>query len=189
MRFGAPQTFRRAHAIRAAFRRGKLLVYATESCFGIGCDPRNRAALRRLLRLKARPWTKGLLLIAAEPSQLSPWIVTPTAAQARMLAASWPGPNTWIIRASPRVPHALKGRHRGIGVRVTAHRGAAALAQIVGSALVSTSANPAGLRPLRTHRAALRRFGHSAYVIPGQVGARKRPSTIRILETGAVLRA
>lgn len=189
MRFGEPQTFRRARAIRAAFREGKLIIYATESCFGIGCDPRNQKALRRLLRLKGRLWSKGLLLIAAEASQLSPWIVKPTAAQAQTLDASWPGPNTWIIRASPRVPHALRGRHRGIGVRITAHRGAAALAEIVDSAVVSTSANPAGLRPLRTYRAARRRFGRDAYVIPGRVGARKRPSTIRILETGAVLRA
>lgn len=189
MRFGETQTYRRARAIRAAFRQGKLIVYATESCFGIGCDPRNQKALRRLLRLKSRPWTKGLLLIAAEASQLSPWIVTPTAAQSETLAASWPGPNTWIIRASRRVPHALKGRHHGIGVRVTAHRGAAALAEVVDSAVVSTSANAAGLRPLKTYRAAQRRFCRHAYVIPGRIGARKRPSTIRVLETGAVLRA
>lgn len=189
MRFGEPQTFRRARAIRAAFRQGRLIVYATESCFGIGCDPRNQKALRRLLRLKSRPWHKGLLLIAADAAQLTPWIVTPTAAQAEKLTASWPGPNTWIIRASPRVPHALKGRHAGIGVRVPAHRGAAALAHIVGSAVVSTSANPAGLRPLKNYRAAQRRFGSNAFVIAGRIGARKRPSTIRILETGAVLRA
>lgn len=189
MRIGDPQTFRHARAIRAAFRHGKLIVYATESCFGIGCDPRNQKALHRLLRLKRRPWTKGLLLIAAEATQLSPWIVEPTAAQAKILAATWPGPNTWIIRASKRVPHALKGRHAGIGVRVTAHRGAAALAKLVGSAVVSTSANPAGRRPLKTYRAAQRRFGGDALVIHGRVGSRKRPSTIRILETGAVLRA
>lgn len=189
MRLGDPHMYRHAREIRAAFRRGKLLIYATESCFGIGCDPRNLKALQRLLRLKSRPWHKGLLLVAAEMTQLTPWMLTPTPEQARTLAASWPGPNTWIVPASRRVPRALRGRHRGIGVRVTAHRGAATLAKIVGSAVVSTSANPAGLRPLKTYRAVQRRFGRNAFVINGRIGARKRPSTIRILESGAVLRA
>lgn len=188
MRSRDAQTFRHARRIRAAFRSGKLLVYATESCFGLGCDPNNRLALRRLLRLKRRPWHKGLLLVADSASQLEPYIEAPSAEQEATLAASWPGPQTWIIEARRGVPRVLTGRHRGIGVRVTAHRDAAAVSRIVRSPLVSTSANPAGGMPLRTYRACVRRFGARALVVPGRVGEAKRPSTIRILKTGQIIR-
>lgn len=188
MRSRDAQIFRHARRIRAAFRSGKLLAYATESCFGLGCDPGNRRALRRLLRLKRRPWHKGLLLVAHSAAQLEPYIETPSAGQKVDLAASWPGPHTWIIDATRRVPRSLTGRHRGIGVRVTAHRDAAAVSRIVRSPLVSTSANPAGKMPLKTYRACVRRFGARALIVPGRIGGAKRPSTIRILKTGQVIR-
>ena len=188
MRSRDAQIYRHARLIRAAFRSGKLLAYATESCFGLGCDPNNRPALRRLLRLKRRPWHKGLLLVADSAAQLEPYIEAPSAEQQSELAASWPGPHTWIIDARRRVPHSLTGRHRGIGVRVTAHRDAAAVSRIVRSPLVSTSANPTGRMPLRTYRACARRFGSRALVVPGRVGGAKRPSTIHILKTGQIIR-
>lgn len=188
MRSRDAQIFRHARRIRAAFRSGKLLAYATESCFGLGCDPNNRRALRRLLRLKRRPWNKGLLLVADNAAQLQPYIEAPSAEQKIELTASWPGPHTWIMDATRRVPRSLSGRHRGIGVRVTAHRDAAAVSRIVRSPLVSTSANPAGRMPLRTYRACVRRFGARALVVPGRIGGAKRPSTIRILNTGQLIR-
>lgn len=180
---------RHARRIRAAFRNGGLIAYATESCYGLGCDPHNRRALQRLLRLKQRPWHKGLLLITDRASRLSPFIVAPNIEQQITLAASWPGPNTWIIDAKPHTPRNLTGNHRAIGVRMTAHPDAAAIARIVRSAVVSTSANVSGRIPLKTYRACLRRFGAATLVVPGKIGAAKRPSTIRVLATGKVLRS
>jgi tRNA A37 threonylcarbamoyladenosine synthetase subunit TsaC/SUA5/YrdC len=51
--------------IAAHLRRGGLIAYPTESCYGLGCDPDNRTAVLRLLKLKRRPQRKGLILIAA----------------------------------------------------------------------------------------------------------------------------
>ena len=50
--------------IAAHLRRGGLLAYPTEYCYGLGCDPRNRVAVQKLLKLKRRPQKKGLILIA-----------------------------------------------------------------------------------------------------------------------------
>ena len=55
-------------------RRGGLVAYPTEYCFGLGCDPFNRAAVLRLLRLKRRPVEKGLILIAADIAQLAGYV-------------------------------------------------------------------------------------------------------------------
>ncbi|MDR2196170.1 MAG: Sua5/YciO/YrdC/YwlC family protein, partial [Gallionellaceae bacterium] len=61
--------------IAAHLARGGLIAYPTESCYGLGCDPRNRAAVLRLLKLKRRPQGKGLILIASRYEQLAPWLV------------------------------------------------------------------------------------------------------------------
>lgn len=188
MRRRDAQIFRHARHIQTAFRRGRLIAYATESCFGLGCDPKNRSALKRLLRIKRRPWQKGLLLVADRASRLEPFIVAPNVEQQIILAASWPGPNTWIIKAAERIPRALTGKHDAIGVRVTAHSGAAAIARIVRRPIVSTSANVSGRIPFKSYRDCVRRFGAVAFVVPGKTGAANRPSTIRVLATGQVVR-
>lgn len=174
--------------VRAHIAQGGLIAYATESCYGLGCDPRSARAVRHLLQLKGRPQSKGLILIADRYSRLRRYVLPPTEEQSRQLDQAWPGPHTWLMPASRHTPHWLRGRHESIAVRVTAHPDAAGLCRALGTALVSTSANRAGLRPLKTHSACVQAFGQSVLVLPGRVGARKTPSTIQHLLTGKVVR-
>lgn len=174
--------------VRAHLGGGGIIAYATESCYGLGCDPRNARAVRRLLRLKGRPQSKGLILIADRYSRLRRYVLPPTAAQSRQLDRTWPGPHTWLMPASRHTPRWLRGRHESIAVRVTAHPDAAGLCRALGSALVSTSANRAGLKPLKTYAACVKAFGQSVLVLPGRVGARKTPSTIQHLISGKIIR-
>ncbi|MDD5180811.1 MAG: Sua5/YciO/YrdC/YwlC family protein, partial [Gallionellaceae bacterium] len=60
--------------IAAHLKHGGLIAYPTEYCYGLGCDPRNRRAVRRLLQLKSRPQHKGLILIAGKFAQLAPYL-------------------------------------------------------------------------------------------------------------------
>lgn len=177
-----------ARRLRAHFRQGGLIAYPTESCYGLGCDPRNYAAVRRLLRLKQRPQAKGLILIADACRRLTRYLAPLTEAEHLQLAAPWPGPHTWLAPASRRTPHWLRGRHTSIAVRVTAHPVAAGLCRALGSSLVSTSANLAGAKPVKTYRDCVRAFGQSALVVPGAVGGRRKPSTIQDLLTGRIIR-
>jgi len=169
-----------------ALRHGKIVAYPTEGVYGLGCDPRQRAAVARLLKLKRRRWQKGLILIAADPAQLAPYVADlPDIAR-----RTWPGPHTWLVPARPDCPRWLRGVHELIAVRITAHPLAAGLCRTAGMALVSTSANRAGAVPARFARDVRRRLGHRVdYVLAGRVGARKRPTPIRNALTGASLRA
>lgn len=166
-----------------------VIAYPTESCFGLGCDPRDRRAVRRILRLKGRPQSKGLILIASDFSQLRPYVAELPPRYLERLKQAWPGPVTFLLPAGPHAPLWVLGRHRLIAVRVTAHGGAAALCRSLGTALVSTSANRLCARPARTYADCLRRFGRSARVVKGRVGSRRRPSTIMDIETGRILRS
>lgn len=184
-RLPAAALLRRA---KAALRHGGVLAYPTESCFGLGCDPFNVRAIRRVLELKARPRHKGLIVIAASLEQVRPLIRPLSAAEQAELARYWPGPYTLLLPASHRVPSLLRGRHNKIAVRVTAHGEAAALCRALGTALVSTSANRAGQKALKSARACRHAFGHAVLTLPGRIGTRRQPSTIVDFETGRVLR-
>lgn len=177
-----------SRTLRLYLRRGGVIAYPTESCYGLGCDPRNPYAVRRLLALKKRSASKGLILIAAHPSQLRPYLATLSLGLTNRMHALWPGPNTWLVPASHNCPAWLRGRHDAIAVRVTAHKGAGWLCELAGMALVSTSANLSGGKAAKTASECRRLFGKRALVIPGPIGARRRPSTIRDLLTGQIIR-
>lgn len=177
-----------ADALRAHIRRGGLIAYPTESCYGLGCDPRNVRALKHLVALKGRSAAKGMLLIADTFKRLAPFVGTLGAADRARMAKTWPGPVTWVVPASAACPALLTGGRPTIAVRVTAHPGAARLCRELGMALVSTSANKTGRKPAKTAAECRRIFGRRVRVVPGRVGARKRPSTLIDLATGTVLR-
>lgn len=174
--------------LRAHLKAGGVIAYPTESCYGLGCDPMNRLAVARILELKGRPQAKGLILIASRPAQLAPY-VDARALRAAAQSGYWPGPFTLLLPVSKRCPPWLTGRHSKLAVRVTAHPGAAWLCARLGTALVSTSANRAGGVSLKNARDCERMFGHAVRVVPGKIGAAKRPSTIIDFDTGRILRS
>ncbi len=176
------------HHARARLRHGGVIAYSTESCYGLGCRPLDVRAIRRVLAIKARPNHKGLIVIAADFEQIRHLVRPLSAAQRAELARYWPGPYTFLLPASRRVPPALRGRHDKIAVRVTAHGEAAALCRALGTALVSTSANRAGQKSLKTAQACRKAFKDKVLTLPGRIGKRRKPSTIIDLETGRVLR-
>ena len=177
-------------AALSALRRGGLVAYPTEGVYGLGCDPGDAAALDRLIALKRRPDAAGLILIAAEFSQLAPWLAPLAPELEARAAASWPGPVTWVWPALPSVDRRLSGGRATLAVRVTAHPPAAALCHAFGGALVSTSANRHGEPPARSAAVVRNLFGDTLdAVIDAPCGDLTGPTEIRDALTGAVLRA
>jgi len=174
--------------LRAYLRGGGLIAYPTESCYGLGCDPRHPRALKRLIGLKGRGAAKGLLLIADHYKRLQPFVHALSPADRARMQQSWPGPVSWVVPASAACPPLLTGGRPTIAVRVTAHAEAARLCRRLGMALVSTSANKSGKKPAKTAAECRRIFGAQVRVIDGRIGTRKRPSTLIDLATGTVLR-
>jgi L-threonylcarbamoyladenylate synthase len=169
---------------------GGVIAYPTEAVYGLGCDPRNAEAVRRLLAIKRRPEHKGLILIAANWSQLAPYVTPLDDARMAEIHASWPGPVTWLLPARDDTPRWLTGRHETLAVRVIGHPLAAALCRAWGGALVSTSANRSACPPARTALQVRLRLGAAVdLIVAGPCGGRERPSAIRDGRTGAVVRS
>ena len=178
-------SFRR---LAAHLRRGGLIAYPTESCYGLGCDPRIRKAVLRLLKLKQRPQRKGLILIANKYPQLAPYLQARTSTEQTILKNDGAQAITYLMPARTNCPRWLRGKHETLAVRLTAHPEAAALCNALNMALVSTSANLGGCRPARTYAECRRLFGTRVCVLPGRVGKRKKPSTIRAWADGKIIR-
>lgn len=166
-------------------RKGGLVAYPTEAVYGLGCDPLSLQAVNRLLELKKRPATKGLILIAADFRQIERFMTLPSSVIRDTLLASWPGPVTWIVPASHWVPGWLQRPDGTIAVRVTAHKPAAALCSAFGGPIISTSANPSGAPPARTRLKTLQYFsGADLFFVPGVTGGLNQPTAIYDARTG-----
>jgi L-threonylcarbamoyladenylate synthase len=175
--------------IAAHLRRGGLIAYPTESCYGLGCDPDNRRAVQRILRLKQRPQHKGLILIAAHYHQVARYLQALTHDEQAKLKEDGAQAITYLMPARPSCPRWLRGAHDTLAVRLTAYPFARNLCRSTGSALVSTSANRSGQRPARTYAQCQRLFGPKGWVLPGRVGKRKKPSSILAWADGKIVRS
>lgn len=173
--------------LRAYLKRGGVIAYPTESCYGLGCDPRNRAAVQKILRLKRRSWSKGLILVAANLKQIAGFVSPLSPADYATVEQYWPGPYTFLLPASSRAPKLLTGKHKSLAVRISAHPEVARLTHALGP-LVSTSANVSGAKPIKTYAEAQRVFGQQVWVLPGRIGKRKLPSVIIDLQSGKKMR-
>ncbi|MEY3220066.1 MAG: hypothetical protein RIT27_1423 [Pseudomonadota bacterium] len=141
-------TFRIRQAARI-LRQGGVIAYPTESVFGLGCDPQNRHAVEKILQLKQRVWQKGLILIAADFSQLEDFVEPLEKNLQNQLFNHQTKPITWLLPARKTTPAYLRGLHSTLAVRLTKHRQTIELCQEFGGAIVSTSANPATFSPAR----------------------------------------
>lgn len=171
-------------------KAGGIIAYPTEAVFGLGCDPADPVAVTRLLAIKRRPVGKGLILVAASWSQLQPWLQKLPEPLEQRLHATWPGPVTWLVPAANDCPPWLTGDHDTLAVRVSAHPVVRALCEKFGGALVSTSANISSLAPARSVLQVQLRFARLVdFIVPGPLGDRQQPTTIRDLKSGRTVRA
>ena len=178
--------FRRAAVVLHA---GGVIAYPTEGVYGLGCRPDEWPAVQRLLRLKDRPVSAGLILIAASLEQLDGW-VAPTQQEARLLYREEVSPVTWIVSSGPLTPDWITGGRASVAVRVTRHPVAAGLCLASGFPLVSTSANRSGKPAARSALAVRCRFGQGLdMVVGGATGRAAGPTEIRHAASGRVVRA
>lgn len=170
-------------------RTGHVIAYPTEAVYGLGCDPENESAVRNLLLLKNRHESAGLVLIASRFSQLRRWIATVDETLIERAMQTWPGPVTWLFPRADNVPDYVAGQHDTIAVRITAHEPSRALCDAFGAALISTSANHTGTEPARTAMQVKEYFGSSiAGILDGELGDGDKPSEIRDLVSGRIIR-
>ena len=170
-------------------RTGHVIAYPTEAVFGLGCDPANETAVRKLLTIKGRHESAGLVLIASDFSQLTSWVAAVDEELLDRAMQSWPGPVTWLFPRAAAVADYVAGKHDTIAVRITAHEPSRDLCEAFGSPLISTSANHTAERPARSAAEVHQSFGDQiAGILEGPLGGTDKPSEIRDLKSGKIFR-
>ncbi len=135
-------------------RDGGVVVFPTETVYGIGVDLFNVAAVRRLFEIKSRPLGMPLLAHCANEAQMRQLAASVGVAAERLIARYWPGPLALVFLADAAVPSVVTAGTRTIGIRMVAHPAARAMISSLGNAVAGTSANFHG-QPATSQFAAL----------------------------------
>ncbi|MFC0269798.1 Sua5/YciO/YrdC/YwlC family protein [Kushneria aurantia] len=172
----------------AALRAEGVLAYPTEAVWGLGCDPDSDRALRRLIALKQRAAHKGLILVGATLAQFDDYLTGLDAGLRARLGESRPAPVSWLVPDNGRAHPLVRGEHTSVALRISQHPLVAALCHAFGGPLVSSSANIAAESPCMSADEIRERFGADLALLDGPLGGFERPSEIRDLLSGRVIR-
>ncbi|MAF10832.1 threonylcarbamoyl-AMP synthase [Candidatus Poribacteria bacterium] len=133
-------------AVRA-IRAGGVVALPTDTVYGIGVDPANAAAIRRLFSIKRRDGARAIPILLADVAHLGDVCDSPSEAVMRLAEAFLPGPLTLVVSLSAELPSELNAESGTVGVRVPDHDGARDFIRACGGMLAVTSANISGEPP------------------------------------------
>lgn len=174
--------------LRSVLDGGRVVACPAEGVWGLSCDPYSEAAVDDLLTLKQRSVRKGLIVVAADAAMFDGVLSYLSPDERHRVCASWPGPNTWLVPNHGVFPGWITGDSTDVAIRVTSALPLKGLSESFGGALVSTSANPAGLPPPQYLWALRRYFGVTLPALPGMLEQAGKPSTIRRIGDGTIVR-
>ncbi len=144
-----PRNPQQRHISRAVeiLRDGGVIVYPTDTVYGLGCDITSKHAVERIVRIKGRDPKKPMSFVCSDLTHISRYARVSNFAY-RILKRFLPGPYTFILESSREVPKMLLTKQRTVGIRIPDHPVCLALVAELGNPILSTSANPSGEDPL-----------------------------------------
>ncbi|MDZ7699320.1 MAG: L-threonylcarbamoyladenylate synthase [Deltaproteobacteria bacterium] len=122
-------------------KTGGIVAYPTETVYGLAADISNSSAIKKLFRLKQRKPNRPILMLIPSVDDLRQYTDHIPLVATQLMKRFWPGALTLIFKASPLVSPLLTGGKGKIGIRLSSHPVAAALAKEMGRPITSTSAN------------------------------------------------
>ena len=125
-------------------RRGEILIYPTETVYGLGVDVANSEAIQKLFHLKQRDVNKPISILVSDIEQIRDCTSELSPAALKLIQKYFPGPLTLVLPASEKISPLLHGHSGWIGIRQSSHPVAQALVAGLGSPMTTTSANPSG---------------------------------------------
>ncbi len=127
-----------------AIRVGGVVIFPTETVYGIGADAFNPRAVRKIFEIKKRPADNPLIVHIAKLEDLEKLVKTIPHEARKLIDAFWPGPLTLILPKKDHVPKEATAGLPTVAVRMPAHRVALKLIELSETPIAAPSANPAG---------------------------------------------
>jgi tRNA threonylcarbamoyl adenosine modification protein (Sua5/YciO/YrdC/YwlC family) len=120
--------------------QGGLIIYPTDTFYGIGCDLFNKKSIKKIYQLKRRPLTKPFSFVCANLKDISLYAQVSNNAY-RIMKRSLPGPYTFVLEGTRLVPKLMLEKRRTVGIRVPDNKICLAIVKSLGRPIISTSVN------------------------------------------------
>lgn len=121
-------------------RNGGVIIYPTDSVYGIGCDLMNKKSIERLCQIiNIKPQKLDLSFICKDLSQVSNYVKRMDTPVFKVLRKALPGPYTFIFESSSKVPKILDVNKKTVGIRIPNHLIPLALVHQLGNPIISSS--------------------------------------------------
>jgi tRNA threonylcarbamoyl adenosine modification protein (Sua5/YciO/YrdC/YwlC family) len=131
---------RKINHIVDVVRKGGIIVYPTDTIYGIGCDLMNRKAIERLCQiLGIKPQKLDLSFICNDLSHISEYVRRIDTPVFKLLKKALPGPFTFILESSSRVPKILDVNKKTVGIRIPDHPIPRTIVEMLGNPLITSS--------------------------------------------------
>ena len=141
-------------------RQGGVIVYPTDTIYGLGCDIFNSRGVKRIYQVKQRDPRKPFSFICSDISDISSYCQVSNFAY-KIIKRHLPGPYTFVLDATRQVPSLLTTKQKTVGIRIPDNPIALAIVRELGHPLVTTSANTSGDDPVNDPAEIETRFGKS----------------------------
>jgi len=182
----------------AALRSSGVIVFPTETLYGLGDDALDAAAVEKIYRLKGRDPANPIPVLVADRAMLEHLVAEVPPLAGRLIDRFWPGPLTLVLPARKGIPRPLLNSSGGVGVRISSQSIASELLKELGRPLTATSANLTGMPPAHTVAEARKYFAAEIAVFvdggelvskTGSTVAEIRGDRIKIIREGEIARS
>ena len=177
-----PEGFEEAFA---ALARGDVIVFPTETLYGLGADALNGQAVDKVFQLKGRDPNNPIPVIVADLAMVQMLVAAIPETAKELMERFWPGPLTLVLPARSTIPAPLVNAAGGVGVRISSQPIATQLAARLDRPLTATSANPSGKPPARTVDEAKGYFSNSIdiFIDGGKLESKTGSTVVEVLES------
>lgn len=160
-------------------RSSGVVAYPTESFYGLGVSAWDEKAIQRLFAIKKREENQPILLLIPTKSLLNQYVIRVPDIASQIMEEFWPGGLTLVFEANPDLPQLLTSGTGKIGLRLSSHPVATALARAVGTPITGTSANISGQAACSSAEAVRHSLGQSVdFILDGGETGGGKGSTV-----------
>lgn len=131
---------RKIEKVVETLRKGGVVIYPTDTVYGLGCDIFNQEAVERVCRIKGMDCEKNSLsFICSDLSHISEYVRGLSTSVFKLMKKTLPGPYTYILNASSKVPKKIAPKRKTVGIRIPDNNIARLLVKQLGNPIITTS--------------------------------------------------
>lgn len=127
----------------AILQNGGIIVYPTDTIYGLGCDIFSKDAIKKIYQLKKRKGQKPMSIICADLKDAAKYAIIPDAAF-KVLKKALPGPFTFILKAKSNLPTSFLSKNKTVGIRIPDNQICLEIVKTLGNPIITTSLNFSG---------------------------------------------